>query len=144
MLRVNALEYFLEVPGRTWDQFLEFFDDLCERQGTELWAKAQTDPDMLERMRSLTAEQIAKLKAQEIDEPHRGYTPMIRELRNVCDQLISLRAQLGRMQPRDVSFMPRPLMAGDVINERQTDLVRGELDDLIEEAHANAERLGLN
>ncbi|KIU18323.1 hypothetical protein TL10_02415 [Mycolicibacterium llatzerense] len=98
---------------------------------------------MLERMRSLTAEQIAELKV-ETEEPHRGYTPMVRELRNVADQLISLRAQLGRMQARDVSYMPRPQMVGDVINERQTDLVRSELDDLIEEAHANAERLGLN
>ncbi len=137
------MEYFLEAPGRTWDQFLEFFDDLCERQGTELWAKAQTDPHMLARMRSLTAEQIAELKVER-EEPHRGYTPMVRELRNVSDQIISLRAQLGRMQARDVSFMPRPQMVGDIVNERQTEIVRSELDDLIEEGHANAERLGLN
>lgn len=133
----------MDVPGRTWDQFLEFFDDLSERQGTELWAKAQTDPHMLERMRSLTAEQIAELKVEH-EEPHRGYTPVVRELRNVADQMISLRAQLGRMQARDVTFMPRPLMVGDIVNERQTDLVRGELDALIDEGHANAERLGIN
>lgn len=139
MLHVNAIDYFLEAPGRTWDQFLEFFDDLCERQGTELWAKAQTDPHMLERMRSLTAEQIAELQADR-DEPHRQYTPLVRELRNVCDQIIALRAQMGRVSPSEMSFMPRPRLLGDEVSERQSELSRAELDEIIAEAHASFER----
>ena len=90
---------------------------------------------------------IKQLREKSADEPHYGYTPLVRELRNVSDQIISLRAQLGRIQARDVTYTPRPTMVGDLINERQTDLTRSELDDLIAEGHANYERLervGLN
>ena len=138
------MEYFCDVPGRTWDQFLEFFDQMCLEQGTKCWAAAATDPTLLDRAQSMTADEIAALRERSSDEPHYGYTPMVRELRNVADQLITLRAQLGRMQARDMSFMPRPVMVGDLINERESDLTRTELDDLIAEAHANYERLGLN
>ncbi|TPW93652.1 hypothetical protein [Mycolicibacterium fortuitum] len=92
----------------------------------------------------MTAKEIAELRERSSEEPHYGYTPMVRELRNVADQIITLRGQLGRMQLRDISFMPRPVMVGDFINERETDLARSELDALIDEAHANYERLGLN
>lgn len=137
------MDYFLDVPGRTWGQFLDFFDQMCTEQGTRCWAAASTDPALLDRAQSMTAEEIAKLRERSVAEPHYGYSPVVRELRNVSDQLISLRGQLGRLQPQDVTFMPRPSMVGDLINERETDLARSELDDLIDEAHANAERLGI-
>jgi hypothetical protein len=117
---------------------------MCLEQGTKCWAAAATDPSLLARAQSMTAKEIAELRERSSEEPHYGYTPMVRELRNVADQIITLRGQLGRMQLRDISFMPRPVMVGDFINERETDLARSELDALIDEAHANYERLGLN
>lgn len=114
---------------------------MCLEQGTKCWAAAATDPALLARAQSMTAEEIAELRERSSEEPHYGYTPIVRELRNVADQLITLRAQLGRMKARDMSFMPRPVMVGDLINERESDLTRTELDDLIAEAHANYERL---
>lgn len=95
----------------------------------------------------MTAEEIAALREKQNGEPHYGYTPLVREIRNLADQMISLRAQLGRVDAREISFTPRPRMVGDLIRERQTDLARSELDDLIDQAHANyerLERLGLN
>ncbi len=143
MLGINACDYFLDIPGRTWEQFLEFFDQLCAEQGTRLWAAAATDPVMLEHAGSMTAEEIAALRETETGEPHYGYTRQVREIRNLADQIITLRAQLGRLTPRDVTFMPRPRMVGDLLNERESELARAELDDLIIAAHANAERLGV-
>lgn len=138
MLGVNALDYFQEVPGRTWDQFLEFFDRMVKEQGTDLWAAAQTDPGMLAQLQALSADEIAELCDDDTSsgEPHRGYTPIVRELRNVADQMICLRAQLGRMSPRDVTFMPRPQMYADVIADRRSELTRADLDDEIAQAKA--------
>jgi len=136
-LGVNASDYFLEAPGRTWDQFLQFFDRLCQEQGTDLWAAAQTDPDMLARLRGLDADELAELYAVEDGgEPHRGYTPMVRELRNVSDQLISLRAQLGRLSASEVTFMPRPHMYADELAERRSEITRADLDNEIAEGKA--------
>ncbi|MFN3005143.1 hypothetical protein [Mycolicibacterium wolinskyi] len=141
---VNALEYFLEVPGRTWEQFLEFFDDLCEEQGTKLWAAAATDPALLARVQSMTADELAELREHSTAaEPHYGYTREVREWRNLADQVIALRAQMGRVGMNEVTFMPRPQMVGDLINERQSELTRSELDDIIAEAQAEADRLGI-
>ena len=138
------MDYFLELPTRTWEQFLEFFDQLCEEQGTKLWAAAATDPAMLARAQSMTPEEISELREKASDEPHYGYTREVRETRNLADQIITLRAQLARLSPRDVTFMPRPQMVGDLINQRESDLTRADLDALLDEAHANADRLGLN
>ncbi|WP_016894250.1 hypothetical protein [Mycobacteroides abscessus] len=37
--------------------------------------------------------------------------------------------------------MPRPEMVGDLINERESELVRADLDETIAEAHASWERM---
>lgn len=89
----------------------------------------------------MSAEEIAELRAQAGEEPHRGYTPLVRELRNVADQIIATRAQIARLSPREVSFMPRPLMAGDLISDRESELARAELDNIIDAAHAAYQQL---
>ncbi|TDZ91173.1 hypothetical protein [Mycobacteroides salmoniphilum] len=141
MLGINALDYFLGLPGRTWPQFLEHFDSMCQELGTRCWARAATDPELRRRVEEMDTEQIRELREQSTSEPHYGYTPIIRELRNLCDQLIAHRGQAGGATARDLSFMPRPAMVGDLINERESELVRADLDETIAEAHASWERM---
>lgn len=109
-----------------------------------MWARAATDPALLARVNAMSPDDIAKLRTQSTAEPHYGYTRDLQEQRNLADQIIALRGQLGRLAPRDVTYMPRPRMLADYVNERESALTRADLDDTIDEAHANAERLGLN
>ncbi|KKB99476.1 hypothetical protein [Mycolicibacter arupensis] len=92
----------------------------------------------------MTAEEIAALRARSADQPHYGYTRDVQESRNVADQLIAVRAQLGRQKASEVTFMPRPRMFADLIDAHESALTRADLDDAIDQAHANAERFGLN
>lgn len=140
MLGINPLEYFIGAPGRTWTQFLEYFDQLCQEQGTKCWARAATDPDMRAYIDEMPPEELEKLTDDGSEEPHYGYTPLVAELRNVSDQLISLRAQMGSAPQHSVSYMPRPFMWGDLIAARKSELGREDLARTIAEAHANWER----
>ncbi|WJR31903.1 hypothetical protein P3F83_15130 [Mycobacteroides immunogenum] len=137
MLRVNALDYFLEVPGRTWEQFLEFFDDMCRRQGTALWSRAATDPALLASVDDMTEDQINKILERSEIEPHHRYTPEVREMRNICDRLISLTAVMGHAPQSSVKYMPRPDMIGDLIRERATDYSHMHLDATLLAAQRN-------
>ncbi len=92
----------------------------------------------------MTPDEIAELREQSANEPHYGYTRDVQESRNIADQMIAVRAQLARQKASEVSFMPRPRMLADLIDARESALTRADLDDAIEQAHANADRLGLN
>lgn len=93
------MDYVQELPGRTWEQFLRFFDRLLSYEGSAVLDAYLNDPDVIEEM--ATAPDISKVKGK----PRLWrYTQEYAALRDLCDQLI---AQRGGKK-----FVPRPEIPG--------------------------------
>lgn len=96
---VNALDYVREVPGRTWEQFLRFFDRLLQLEGSAVLEAYLNDPDVIEEMAS--AKDLPRGRKKPRIWRHTNYYGA---LRDICDQLIISR---GGKQ-----LLPRPEIPG--------------------------------
>lgn len=120
------------VPGRDWDQFLRFVQTFVQVDGSYLWASFLTDPDEVERMLAVPADEWNKSHKP----PLFGWTKVIDKLTDIGDQLIAARARDDK-----VKYYPRPdVPAIRLRKSRHID----ERDDKIEAARKrNRERRGL-
>lgn len=92
------MDYVRELPGRTWDQFLRFFDRLLQLEGSAVLEAYLNDPEVIEEMAS-------EKKPPARGKPRLwGFTREYAALRDLCDQLI---AQRG-----GTKFVPRPEIPG--------------------------------
>jgi len=92
------LEYFLEEPLRPWDQFLRFYDQLAQLEGSAVFEAQLLDPEVIEEM--------ASMKNPPKASPPRlfGFTKEYSALRDLLDQQIASRG--GK------KFAPRPKIPG--------------------------------
>lgn len=95
---MNALDYVRELPGRTWEQFLRFFDQLLQLEGSAVVEAYLNDPEVIEQM-ATSGERPRAGKPRLW-----GYTQMYAAVRDLCDQMI---AQRGGNK-----FVPRPEIPG--------------------------------
>lgn len=132
---VNALDYFLGVPGRNWDQFIRFYMTFTQVRGSYIQASQLEDPDVIEAM--------VNMPASEWDKPHKpalfGWTDVIDKLTDIGDQLIAMRS--AGADRKKIKWFPRPEVPA--VKARKERRMRMQ-DNLIEKARMKfKERRGL-
>ncbi|WP_202321125.1 hypothetical protein [Mycobacterium intracellulare] len=96
-----------ELPGRTWEQFLRFFDRLLKLEGSAVLAAYLHDQEVIDAM--------AKEKGRaRVSKPSLWrYSQEYAALRDLCDQLIASRG--------GTKFVPRPEIPGYAERWRRKD-----------------------
>lgn len=106
-LGVNALDFVRELPGRTWDQFLRFFDRLLQLEGSAVLEAYLNDPEVIEEMaKSKDRTRVSKPRLWR-------YSQEFAALRDLCDQMIASRG--------GSKFVPRPEIPGHAERWRRKD-----------------------
>lgn len=97
--KFNALDYFLGVPGRNWDQFLRLYHTLLKIQGSYTWASYMEDPEAIDEMLKIPEKEWSKSGPP----PLFGWSNMLDRMTDLGDQLIASRAS-----DKKVRYYPRP------------------------------------
>jgi hypothetical protein len=98
------------------------------------------DPDVLEDMyKQAVIDQSKKLKKGEEGEFHparRGYTREVEAILDVADNLIALRAEMGKWKGSSTRFSVRPLFPAEAVQDRLRKRNRAIREDRIAAAQA--------
>lgn len=92
------------------------------QQGSELYNATHGDPDLIKDMFEAAKErQSKKIKDPETTDdwhpPRRGYTREVEKLDDVVDNLIALRAEMGKWRRTSTRFTVRPLFPAQAVDE---------------------------
>jgi hypothetical protein len=130
---INALDYFLGVPGRNWDQLIRFYHTFLQVQGSYVWATYMENPDAIDEMLKIPDSEWNKPTAP----PLFGWDRLVDRITDLGDQLIAQRAS----DSRKVKFYPRPkLPVVELRQQRST----GKREDAIEMSRQkNRDRRGV-
>lgn len=143
---MNALDWFHSRlhggdPSRfTWEQFLRNAVYCTNEHGSELFNATLGDEDTLEDMyKKALEEQSRKLKKSDQDEyrpSRRGYTRVVEATLDVADNIIALRAEMGRWKGSSTRMSPRPVFPSTAVQDRLTRRNRAIRDDRIAASQA--------
>lgn len=92
-------------------------------QGSALFDSTLGDDELLEDMyKEAVRKQSAKVKDPDDDKPYhpsrRGYTREVEATLDVADNLVALRAEIGKWRGSSTRFSPRPLFPASAVQER--------------------------
>lgn len=123
VLNVNALDYFVGVPGRTFDQLIRFYETLSRLTGSYVQSAQLHDPDVIDEMCKIPESEWHKGGPP----PLFGFDKYMHKLTDIADQLIASRAH----GDSGVSFYPRPKVPAAAIRKQRQFSV---LDSLVADA----------
>ena len=120
----------------TWSRFLRLAHYCTQEYGTALFDVTLGDPELIEKMYKEELEkQSKKVKTPEADDdwhpPRRGYTREVAAMLDVADNLIALRAEMGKWKGSSTRMNPRPLFPAEAVQERLRQRNRSIRDDRI-------------
>lgn len=128
----------------TWESFLTYVVYCVNIQGSALYDATLGDQEMIDQMyEQAVAEQSAKVKREKSPEteyrpPRRGYSREVEALYDMQDNIVALRAEMGRW-PRTTSeklMSKRPWFPSEVVQERMRARARSRRDAAVKAAQA--------
>lgn len=115
-------------PGSfPWEQFIRYAVHCTNKQGSALYDATLGDQELIDQMYDeAKAEQSSKVrKAKDEEEldprpPRRGYSREVEAIYDLTDNIVALRAEMGRWPPFQTAkaFAPRPWFPAEVVQER--------------------------
>lgn len=125
----------------TWERFLRLAHYCTQEYGTALFDVTLGDPELIENMYKAELEkQSKKVKDPTDDEDwhpsRRGYTREVAAILDVADNLVALRAEMGKWKGSSTRMNPRPLFPSEAVQERLRKRNRSIRDDRIAAAQA--------
>lgn len=121
-----------------WEQFLRYAVYCTNEHGSALFDASLGDPDVLEDLyRQALEDQSRKLikgEKEEYQPSRRGYTREVEAILDVADNLIAMRAEMGKWKGSSTRFSPRPVFPAEAVQERLRNRNRAIRDDRIRAA----------
>ena len=112
-----------------------------QEYGSALFDATLGDKELIEDMyQEELRKQSQKVKSPDADDdwhpPRRGYTREVAAILDVADNLIALRAEMGKWKGSSTRFNPRPLFPQEAVQDRLRKRNRAIRDDRIAAAQA--------
>lgn len=129
-----------EVSRYTWGDFLRFVVYCTNEAGSALYDATLGDQDVIDELyNAALEEQSKKLKPKDEGEYHpsrRGYTREVEATLEVADNVIALRAEMGKWKGSSTRFTPKPLFPAEAVQDRLRSRNRAIRDDRVAAAQA--------
>lgn len=140
-LRVRLFPHSEEEVSRyTWGDFLRLVVYCTNEHGSALFDSSLGDKDVIDELyRTALEEQSKKLKPKDEGEYHpsrRGYTREVEATLEVADNVIALRAEMGKWKGSSTRFTPKPLFPAEAVQNRLKNRNRAIRDDRVAAAQA--------
>lgn len=151
---IDALDWFRSrfyperyLPGAyPWEQFIRYAIHCTNIQGSALYDSSLGDEQLVEKMyEEAKAEQSAKIKKSseksdglEYRPPRRGYSRVVEAIYDLTDNVVALRAEMGRWPPSQTTkaFVKRPWFPAEMVQDRMRKRARKNVNRAIAAAQA--------
>ncbi|QFP94186.1 tail assembly chaperone [Mycobacterium phage JoieB] len=145
ILHADAGEWFRcrlfgeDTSRYSWDKFLRNAVYCTNEHGSALFDATLGDQDVIDELyEKAVAEQSSKRKKPDSEDEYqpsrRGYTRQVEATLDVVDNLIALRAEMGKWKASSTRFSPRPVFPAQAVQDRLRKRNRAIRDDRIAKA----------